>query len=168
MRIVTRFMAVAGIGASLLVAGCGRPGTSSGSGGSGGAASSPSHKTVRCVTPKLGASGLPGPARTFTLSEQDSGKTYCVTAGAEFYVFLHGTAAQPWGPITPSTGAVQHRASGVMSLAIGVTGGFFQATRLGTVTLTSYRKPCSGPAGGASQCGPKNVFKVTFVVHGKA
>ncbi|MHB1593158.1 MAG: hypothetical protein ACYCO9_22280 [Streptosporangiaceae bacterium] len=165
MRTVTRFMAVAGIGAALLVAGCGRPGTSSGGSA---AASSSSRPAVRCITPQLSASGLPGPARTFTLSERDSGKTYCVTAGTEFYVFLHGTAAQPWGAITPSTGAVQHRASGVMTLALGVTGGFFQATRLGTVTLTSYRKPCSGPAGGASQCGPKNVFKVTFVVHGKA
>lgn len=169
MRTVTRFMAMAGIGASLLVAGCGRPGTSSGSAAGTASASSSSQHAVQCVTPKLHSSGLPGPAKTFTITEKDAGQTYCVTAGTEFYVFLHGTVTSPWGPITPSADVVRHKASGVMSLARGVTGGFFQASKLGTVGLTAYRKPCAGPTSGtaAPQCSPKNVFKVTIVVRGK-
>ena len=171
MRAVTRALAVAGVGASLLVAGCGRPGTSA-AGGSGPSSVPTNHAVTRCVTPKLTSSGYPGPAKTFTITGQDSGKTFCVTAGTSFYVFLHGTSTHLWGPIQPDSSVLARRASGVMELAIGFTGGFFQASRLGTATLTSVRTPCvakpeAAVASSGRHCSAATLFKVTIVVRGK-
>jgi hypothetical protein len=111
------------IAASVLAAGCG---------------AQPAGKRpaaiVTCVTPRPG-----GPGRSFTIDGRDNGKSFCVRAGTGIFVFLHGKPATMWSPILSSSGAVQRRPSGVMSLALGVTGAYFVASGHGRATLSSHR-----------------------------
>jgi len=111
-------------------------------------------KTVHCVRPKLSDNA-------FEIS--DNGKTFCAGTGTGIYVFLHSgrTQAHLWRSIHPSSGVLEGRASGMMSLARGVTGAYFGAARPGTVTLTSTRSPC---AAAGSPCATRLLFKVTVVV----
>lgn len=166
MRGVSKNLMVTAVSVGLMVTGCGR--APSGQNASVRPSSSGS-SSVSCVTPKL-----TGPGRTFTITEKDSGKVYCVVPGVGVYVFLHGTEANPWGPITPSSPALRRRVSGVMTLPLGVTGGFFEAAKLGTAKLTSTRRACPSPSAGsgtpgtgAPVCGAERLFVATFVVRGK-
>lgn len=163
MRAMTRAFAIAGIGVSVLIAGCGQQSTSaSGQPGTG----SSSRAAVGCVTPKLTQ-----PGKTFTITEKDTGKAFCIVSGTGVFVFLHGTPTHAWTHIQPSSAGLAPRASGVMMLARGVTGGYFVATRLGTVTLTSTRTPClvaeKSVSPGGLHCTPGTLFRVTFLVRGK-
>jgi hypothetical protein len=111
---------------------------------------------VHCVTPKLSGN-------TFDIGDKDSGKTFCVAKGTGIYVFLHSgpTQAHLWQSIHPSSGVLEGRVSGMMSLARGVTGAYFGAARPGTATLTSSRTPCQAAG---SPCATRLHFKVTVVV----
>ncbi len=142
-------MAAAGIAALMIAtAGCGQQHAPQGSGRS--------PAPVDCVRPTL-----TGRAKVFSITQQDNGKTYCVTAGTGILVFLRGTLAHKWAPIQPSSGAIAPRPSGLMSLAIGVTGGFFRALHPGKATLTSVRDPCHAAGAG---CPPGTSFTVTVLV----
>jgi hypothetical protein len=116
-----------------------------------------------CVTPKLTQSG-----KTFTITEKDNGKTYCVLAGTSMFVFLHGTPSRMWSHVKASSGALQPRPSGVFSLARGVTGAYYLAARLGHATLESSRLLCH-PAASAGQatCGAESLFRVTILIRGR-
>lgn len=72
-----------------------------------------------------------------TLTEADSGRTYCVARSARLEIFLHGTARDRWSPIEPDGDALRRVPSGKGMLALGVTGGFFVADHAGTTRLTS-------------------------------
>lgn len=166
MRGMSRGLVVAVLSLGLMAVGCGRVPSGQKTSAQPSPGGSPS---VSCVTPKL-----TNPGRTFTITEKDSGRVFCVVSGTGIYVFLHGTRANPWGPITPSSPGLRRRASGVMTLPVGVTGGYFQAASLGTVKLTSVRRACPSPSGSpatpgsvAPVCGAERLFAVTFVVRGK-
>jgi len=116
----------------------------------------PDATTAQCVTPKLSGNA-------FEIGDKDNGKTFCVAVGTGIYVFLHSGHSQAhlWQRIQPSSGVLEGRVSGVMTLARGVTGAYFGAARPGTVTLTSTRSP--GPAAGSPSATELH-FKVTVVV----
>lgn len=100
---------------------------------------SPATGTAGCLTPKPA-----GPFRAVTITERDNGKSFCVQAGTDIFVLLHGTPARLWGPIRLSSPVLQRRVSGVLALMRGETGGFFTAARLGSATVTSTLAPCPG------------------------
>ncbi len=153
-------LAAALAGAALLgVAGCGAAPAPQGSR----PAVSPSPAGHRAGPPSCVTPGTAGRARTFTITEKDNGRSYCVTSGTRLLVFLHGTLARKWGPIQASSPALRRRPSPVMMLAIGVTGGYFVAASLGTATLTSVRGSCPP---GASHCRDRQVFRVSVLVRG--
>ena len=99
----------------------------------------------------------------FEIGDNDNCKTFCAPTGTGVYVFLHSgpNPGALWRSIHPSSGVLEGRASGLMSLARGVTGAYFGAARPGTVTLTSTRSPC---AAAGSPCATRLLFKVTVVV----
>jgi hypothetical protein len=111
---------------------------------------------VQCVTPQLSGNA-------FEIGDADNGKTFCVARGTGIYVFLHSglTQAHLWQSIRPSSGVLEGRVSGMMTLPRGVTGAYFGAARPGMATLTSTKAPC--PAAG-SPCTAQLHFKVTVVV----
>jgi hypothetical protein len=111
---------------------------------------------VPCVRPTP-----EGRAKSFTITQKDNGTRYCMTVGTSVFVFLHGSLARKWAPITPSSGAVAARPSGMMSLTVGATGGFFLAMRPGMARLTSVRSPCRSAGSG---CPPGTSFTVTVLV----
>ena len=116
----------------------------------------PGVKTAQCVTPKLNN-------KAFDIGDNDNGKTFCAVTGTGIYVFLHSghTQARLWRSIQPSSDVLESRASGMMSLARGVTGAYFGAARPGMATLTSTRSPCSAAG---SPCATRLHFKVTVIV----
>lgn len=160
MRARALIAAVAAIGVSALAAGCGQlpaPGATAAGG---------RPAKVGCVTPKLDSS------KTFTITDKNNGEAFCVVAGDHFFVFLHGSLASKWGPIHPSSAAVSPLPSGVMSLAVGVTGGYFEAKRTGTVLMTSIKMPCVKPGlgpepAGSVKCLTGGHFKVTLLIRGR-
>jgi hypothetical protein len=111
-----------------------------------------------CTSPSAG---------TVMVTEAASGGAVCLAPGTRLNVFLHGTADRRWMPIQVQGTAVTGAPSGVGTLAIGVTGGFFVAKGPGTVRLTSARPACPGQTtgGGASAgpCAPQE-FTMTVVV----
>ena len=134
MRGMSQVATAVVIAASVLAAGCGLQSSTA----SGPAVAAPSARPqTTCVTPKLAA-----PGRTFTITDKDNGKVFCLVTGTGVFVFLHGTPARMWTHIRPDSTIIQPRPSGVMMLALGVTGGYFVATRFGQATLTSTRAPC--------------------------
>lgn len=156
--------AMAGAVGALLIAGCGlhsSPGHEA-------PGSPPGNPVVAplagCVTPKLTA-----PARSFDITEKDNGKTYCVVAGTSMFVFLHSAYSNLWSQIRASSSALQPRPSGMMSLARGVTGAYFLASKLGQVTLESHRAPCHPAAMPSNQgaCRGPTVFRVTVRILGR-
>jgi hypothetical protein len=155
MRAVTMRSMSGGALAALvmLLAACGQQG--SGRPESGRAVSS----TVRCITPRL--TGTP---ETLTLTDADNGKAFCVPAGTGIYVFLHGSAGHMWSHLQPTSRLIAPRPSGVMSLARGVTGGFFGVSTPGKASLISTRS-CR-PKGNlhTSRCAQADTFRVTIVV----
>lgn len=156
MRGTALIAAVMATGVTLGTTSCGQPTA----GAIGGTAA---RKQASCVAPKL---TMPG--RTFTLTNADNGKSYCLAPGTGVFVFLHGTPVVAWAPIHPSSAAIQRRPSGEMMLARGVTGGFFVAVRTGQAELTSARPPCragsvsASPA--AAHCTASSFFSVRLVI----
>jgi hypothetical protein len=143
---------------TLVIAGCGVKTTP-------GAAGDPTRTPIptECVTPKLTQ-----PGKTFTITEKDNGKTYCIVAGTSMFVFLHGTPSRMWLPINLSSAVLTPRPSGIFTLARGVRGAYYLAARIGTVTLTSSRLPCrSAAAAGSTACAPANLFRVTILIRGR-
>lgn len=161
MRGTSLVATILAIGATALAVGCGQqsaPGSS--------AVSAPKAQ-ARCVTPKLASQG-----GAFTVTDKDNGKSFCVPAGTGVFVFLHGAQDRRWAPIEPSSAAVQPRPNGEMSLAVGVTGGYFVATRAGAAFLTSARSPCHARLTSVSpsmtRCTAQSFFRVTLVIRAKA
>lgn len=99
-----------------------------------------------------------------TVTEADSGHTYCLARSARVEVYLHGTAQDRWPAITVDGDALRRTPSGKGTLALGVTGGFFAADHAGTAHLTSTRHPCETPAA-AGACRPPRAFGITIIVH---
>lgn len=146
------------VAAGLLAAGCGTAQAPSGAGGTGGgtgggAGAGPAASMVACVSPALRDG-------TFSLSEHDNGRTYCVSVGTKFYVFLHGSLAHRWDGLRPSSADLVSLPSGMFSLPIGVTAGLFRAAHPGTVSLVSTRAGC----GNAGQCAGPASFRVRLVI----
>lgn len=149
------------IGVSALTAGCGQPGAAAS-----GPASTPA--AVTCGT----AVAVLGPGRTLTLGTADNRRSYCVKRGTGVLIYLRGTATDMWSELTSSSAALRPSANGHLSLALGVTGGYFVASRPGTAVITSARgrcrqasSPSSAPAAsGQASCGPAELFRVTIAV----
>ena len=112
---------------------------------------------------------LAQPARSFVITEKDNGKSYCVVAGTSMFVFLHSGYSNLWSRIRVSSAALQPRPSGVMSLARGVTGASFLASKLGQATLESHRAPCHPAAMPSNQgaCRGPTAFRVTVRILGR-
>jgi hypothetical protein len=98
-----------------------------------------------------------------TVTEADSGHTYCISRSARLEVYLHGTPQDRWPPITLEGDALRRIPSGKGMLGLGVTGGFFIAAHLGTASLTSTRHPCPRP-GQAGTCGSLRTVTITIIV----
>jgi hypothetical protein len=162
MRSVRVFATAVIIGVSALAAGCGQQ--------PGAAASGPA-STPAAVTCGTAVAAL-GPGRTLTLGTTDNRRSYCVKRGTGVLIFLRGTATDKWSELTSSSAALKPSANGRLTLALGVTGGFFVAARPGTAVITSARSGC-GPSSsppttpvpsGQASCGPAGLFRVTITV----
>lgn len=137
--------AIAAIAVLLVIgcAGCGLPKGGTAGGGqappstSATAPAMPVGRHVRCVH----LMATPG-RKTVSLTSADNHGSFCVPRGAGIFVFLHKSTPVAWAPIQSSSAALQRRPSGVMSLARGVTGAFFEATRVGTASLRSFEPRC--------------------------
>ena len=139
------------VGASVLAVGCGSS-AASGAGGTGALAAHTQRAHPKCVTPKLAE-----PGHTFAVTLADNGKSFCLAAGTGVFVFLHGSPADMWTAIRPSSPALRPRPSGYMSLTVGTTGGYFVAARSGAAALTSTRTPCRAAC-------MVQAFRVTLVI----
>jgi len=163
MRSVSALAVAVIIGASAVTAACGqqRPGPIA----SGTAASSPPAAACGAMPAVL------GPGRTLTLSMTDSSRSFCVRRGTGVLIYLRGTATHKWGPLKSSSAVLVPSANGHLSLALGVTGGYFVAARPGSAVITSARSRC-GPAvrptvpatSGKASCGSIELFRVTIRV----
>jgi len=104
--------------------------------------------------------------RTVSLTYADNHGSFCVLRGTGVFVFLRESTPVLWAPIKSSSVALERRPSGVMSLARGETGGFFEAAKTGRASLTSYEPRCpSGPhPSRASRCPAPLRFAVTVYV----
>lgn len=125
----------------------------------------PVNLPVSCVH----LSSSPG-QRTVSLTNVDNHGSFCVLRGTGVFVFLRASTAVLWAPIRSNSAALERRPSGVLSLTRGETGGFFEATEVGTATLTSFEPRCpSGPHPGArsgGRCPAPLRFAVTVHVLG--
>jgi hypothetical protein len=134
MRSVS-FLAAAVIGLSALTAACGEQAAGSAATGSSGAGAPPA---AACGS----ATPTSPPHRTLTLSTADSGGSFCVKRGTGVLIYLRGTPTAKWAALRSSSAAMVPRANGHLMLALGVTGGYFVATRPGVAAITSSRNPC--------------------------
>jgi hypothetical protein len=121
------------------------------------------HSTVSVHSP---AAPSPSPScqAVTTVTEADSGRTYCLARAMRVEVYLHGTARDRWPPVTLDGDALRRTTSGKGMLALGVTGGFFVADHTGTAHLTAARRPCDQSAPVAN-CRAPRTFEITVVVH---
>lgn len=149
----TSSLAVVIVAAAALAAGCGQPVKSAGHAGG------RTPAVQRCVTPKL------APSQVLQITDKDNGKSYCITSGTGVFVALHGTPARMWAHIRTSSAVLQPRPNGRLALMRGVTGGYFVATRFGTVSLMSTRMPCRP---GGQHCSAESFFRVKLLVRGRA
>jgi hypothetical protein len=152
MRVATVLViAVTGLTVTALtVAGCGQHGQGPGT-----------PVVAKCLRPVLTTS------RTFTVTDTDNGKTFCVGLNTGIYVFLHSTPAKPWSRPAPGSARLTPRPSGVFTLARGVTGAYFGASGPGTVRITSARPPCRAASSGKGpQCSPLTFFTITLLIRG--
>jgi hypothetical protein len=119
--------------------------------GSSGGPAAPSHPP--CVKPSEGI----GPDAYGTLQDQDAGKTVCLPAGKELTVFLKvaDINGPRWSPIQVSDQTVLEPGNvGIMTLVRGVTGGIFNARRLGTARLSSQLAACGSSPSSSPTSGP--------------
>jgi hypothetical protein len=179
MRSVSALTVAVIIGASAATAACGqqRPAlAASGTAASSPPAASPS-ATGSAASPQSAAaacgaaSAVLGPGRTLTLTQTDSTRSFCVKRGTGVLIYLRGTAIDRWGPLKSSSAVLVPSANGHLSLAVGVTGGYFVAALPGSAVITSARSRC-GPAvppsaptmSGKASCGSIELFRVTIRV----
>ncbi|MCW2917336.1 MAG: hypothetical protein JWN52_5404 [Actinomycetia bacterium] len=120
-------------------------------------------QAAHTTSPAGGPAPSPPCPATVTLTEADNGRTLCLTQPGHLEVYLHGTARDRWQPITLEGDALRRAASGKATLVLGVTGGFFTTAHVGTVHLSSARRPCGTPAPGVT-CGPLRTFKIAITV----
>ena len=161
MRVTSLARAAVIMAASILAAGCG---AASGPGASQHAAPSASSPSAGSTTGSQSCAGRPAVAgQRLTITAADNGRTFCVPSGTTVIVFLHGTPAHMWSRIRPSSPILRPRPSGEMTLAIGITGGSFGATGVGTARLTSTRAQCQSVGHCTSQA-----FWVRLDIFGRA
>jgi hypothetical protein len=162
MRSISVLAAAVIIGASVLTVACGQqPGS---------AASGPA-STPAAVTCGTAVAAL-GPGRTLTLGSADNRRSFCVKRGTGVLIFLHGTATDMWSEPKSSSAALVPSANGRLTLALGVTGGFFVAARSGSAVISSARSRCEHPGpppsapttSGKAPCGSVELFRVTIGV----
>jgi hypothetical protein len=110
---------------------------------------------------------LTGPDGTFTVTEKDSGKSYCVQVGTGVFVFLHGTPAAMWSFIRSDSAVLAVRPSGMLFMR-GVTGARFVVAARGRAEITSIRFPCHRAAAGgtATACPGRDIFRVVVLAGG--
>lgn len=101
---------------------------------------------------------------SMTITEADGGRSVCVTTGSTVAVVLHGSAGQPWAPVTGTGAALRAGAGGGSAEPAGTTSARFSAVAPGTATLTSSRPACPSPAAGGVSCLARLGFQVTVVV----
>ncbi|HKA95520.1 MAG TPA: hypothetical protein VKD66_04580 [Streptosporangiaceae bacterium] len=135
MRSVSFLAAAAVIGLSALTAACGQQAAGPAATGSPGTGAPP---VAACGS----ATPTSPPHRILTLGTADSGGSFCVKQGTGVLIYLRGTPAAKWAALRSSSAAMVPRANGHLMLALGVTGGYFVATRPGVAAITSSRDPC--------------------------
>ena len=97
------------------------------------------------------------------MTEKDNGRTVCARVSQRVEVYLSGTVASPWSPITAAGTQLQPTASGKLSLKLGTTGAVFTAVAPGETVVVSTRPMC-GASG--SDCPTTVSFRVTVSVQG--
>jgi hypothetical protein len=94
----------------------------------------------------------------------DSSGSVTLTTGQRLEVFLHGTPESLWTPPAADGLALEPAASGKRTLALGVTGAAFLATRSGSSSVTSTRRVCPVATPGQAACQAMQSFELTVVV----
>jgi hypothetical protein len=150
-------LAAAAVGATLATAACGSQHTGSGSGSQSGDAAQPS--AAQCSATAAATAG-----QMVSLSNKDNGKVLCVRRGTVVAIYLQGSPARRWAPIHSASALLQPAVTGRGMLKLGVTGGFFKATRAGVATVTSSLPSCTGTATSGPHCKMGQVFRLTLVV----
>jgi hypothetical protein len=120
--------------------------------------SEPSDSTITC----LRSIAAPDIA---TITDADNGRVICVSVGTRIEVYLHGSVENPWRPIVASGLPLATAVSGKGTLALGVTGGFFNAVHAGPAGISSARDLCPSPSAGSAGCNSLAAFNVTIQVH---
>lgn len=152
------------------LAGCGAPGTPTGTGSDTASGTGTAPATGTATTPPAAGSGGPTGGTsgcrsgTTTLTEADQGRSTCVVTGTRVEVYLHNAAGSTWSPIELSGTALRPAASGKGTLPVGVVAGFFVAVAPGTATLASHRPACPSPTAGAVSCMAIIEFTVSVTV----
>jgi len=104
------------------------------------------------------------PAARVNLSEADNGALVCLARAGVVELYLHGTAADRWSPVTVTGGALHSVPSGKSTLPIGVTAGFFAAAGAGRAVLSSYRAPCAAADAQAPGCDGGHLVRIVVLV----
>lgn len=156
MRRTIPHTALALVGLTLVLAGCGGR---SGSGGSGSVSSSPTPTTSPATGPTSGPTGC---AAASTLSVRDSGRTVCLAVGETVRISLDGTAKRPWKPVTVKGSGLQAVNSGFV-LQPGDASAAYKAVSPGKARLQSTRPLCAAQTGRVSCLGIQEWW-VTVVV----
>jgi hypothetical protein len=164
-------LAAAVMGVSALAVACGQQQAGPAASGS---SSGPVPSTAPPAAAACGtATPTAPPNRTLTLSARDNGRSFCIRPGIGVLVYLKGTPQLKWDALKSSSAAMVPAANGHLTLALGVTGGYFVAAHPGVAALTSTRSPCgpqATPTGPTSpsprKCGITQTFTVTVRVAG--
>jgi len=127
--------------------------------------------TAGCGTARSTVTTHPSPPcpHATGLTQADSGKTYCVRVGDQISVLLGSTRQDMWLEPLASGNALKGVPNGMASLAVGVTGAWYEATRQGRSVVTSVRPPCRAAANSAGtsypvgSCTLKDRFTVTII-----
>lgn len=109
-------------------------------------AASSGHQGQRSGTPAATPAGAKGPAgchsAATSITQADSGKTFCVRVGSTVAVLLRSGDSHLWLRPLASGSALKPAPSGEASLVKGMTGAWFSAVSPGRVLVTSVRPPC--------------------------
>ncbi|MFR0358149.1 hypothetical protein [Streptomyces sediminimaris] len=158
MRRTIPHTALALVGLTLVLAGCGGQ-SGSGKGGSSSVSSSPTPTT----SPASGPTSSPtGCAPASALSVRDSGRTVCLAVGGTVRISLDGTAKRPWKPVTVKGSGLQATNSGFV-LQPGDASAAYKAVSPGKARLQSTRPLCAAQTGRVSCLGLQEWW-VTVVV----
>ena len=104
------------------------------------------------------------------IGNADNGKTFCVRVGNQVGIILRSTQKDLWLEPLASGGVMKGVPNGALSLVVGATGAWYQATRPGRAVLTSVRPPCRDAISAGQyrlrSCPARDGFKVTIIVLG--